>query len=93
MNFKFLYWTSWAYEFNYQFPIDLITRFVTYLFLKKSVSTIRSYLSAISFAHKARSIPDNIKASTVSILLNGIRKIATPAVCRYPINLGKIKFC
>ena len=73
-------------------PIGILTQFVSYLFLnRKSVSSIRNYLSAIAFAHRARSLPDCIKSGTLNLLLTGIRKAMPPCTMRHPINLDKVK--
>ena len=77
------------------FPVqtDLIIKFVAYLFLERlSMPTIRTYLSAISSAHRVRSINDNISDSLVHILLAGVKKLSVNGKQRKPIDLCLLKY-
>ena len=65
----------------------MIVQFIAYLFVQKfSPSTIASYVSAVSFAHKARMMEDPTGSFIVKKLMKGAEKLKGKVDCRLPIT-------
>lgn len=74
-------------EDTWPIPINSIAKFIAYLSCQKaSVSTVSTYISGLSFAHKIREIKDTTKSFVVQKLIEGFRrKHPSKADVRLPI--------
>lgn len=56
-------------------PIDDLAKFVAFLSCKNmSVSTVTTYMSGISFAHKIKGLSDNTKSFIINKMIEGLRR-------------------
>ena len=66
-----------SYNFSqvWPVPIDQLVHFVAYMSCKGfAASTVSTYISALSHAHKISSLPDNTKCFIISKILEGLRR-------------------
>ena len=74
-------------------PIDHIARFIAYLSHKGlAASTVSTYISGLSHAHKINDVIDNTKSFIISKLLEGLRrKYSQRPDARTPISRDMLK--
>lgn len=74
------------YSFQLPIPPTAIALFISYLRARKlAASTITSYLSAISYVHKMKELPDSTKTFLIQKLLTVVSKQRSPDT-RLPIT-------
>lgn len=84
-NFRALY----GFPNSWPVPVDELAQFIAFLsFNKTSISTVKTYLSSISYAHKIRNLADPTKLFIINKMLEGLRrKNPHKSDVRAPISL------
>ena len=88
-NFCSLY----NFDVIWPIPVELLSHYIAFLSCEgKSFSTVSTYLSALSYAHKLNNVIDNTKSFLVTKLLQGFRrKNPTKPDIRIPITFDLLK--
>ncbi len=72
---------------NLPITVDTLSLFITHLFNRNlPASSIASIMSAVSYSHKIRSLPDPTRAYPIQQMLSSVRKTRPSVDRRQPIT-------
>lgn len=70
-------------------PVDHLIKYISYLSLAGfSVSTITTYISAVSYVHKIRHITDTTKCFILTKMMEGLKREGNSSDLRSPITIS-----